>query len=83
MDQYQIPVGWLLSEEGLIRQFTFPSFNDAFAFIEAMVVVAERLDHHPNIHWEFCQVKVVCKSHDVNNITRRDIALAESINGMI
>jgi pterin-4a-carbinolamine dehydratase len=50
---------------------------------EAMVVVAERLDHHPNIYWEFCHVKVICKSHDVNKITRRDFALAESINGIL
>ena len=83
MDQNKLPNGWLSSEEGLMKQFTFPSFNEAFAFIEAMVVVAERLDHHPNIYWEFCHVKLICKSHDVNKITRRDFALAESINGIL
>lgn len=41
---------WVVERTRLYRDFRFPSFVDAIAFITRVAEVAERQDHHPNIH---------------------------------
>lgn len=69
--------------DSLKKQFDFPSFEQADAFIQAVGVRANALDHHPE--WRLtnagCTVDVTLTSHFAGNkVTRLDFELAEVCN---
>ena len=74
--------GWSRDGNKLRRVFQFPTFVDAFAWMTAVALVAEKLDHHPDWSNVYNKVDVLLWSHDAGGITERDFALAEAMNRM-
>jgi len=72
--------GWTLREGKLSRQFTFADFAEAFGFMAAVAVVAERMNHHPEWRNVYNRVEVDLVTHDAGGITELDFALAERMN---
>jgi len=64
----------------LEKEFRFPDFATALAFTNRIGVIAEELNHHPDIHLSWGRVRVETWSHDVGAITERDHALAARID---
>ena len=77
------PEGWLLREGALWREFVFPDFAGAFAFMAAVATVAESMDHHPDWCNSWNKVTITLVSHDVGRVTERDVELAARINALI
>ena len=75
-----IPDGWTDDGVALERTFNRATFEGAIAFVNGIAAIAKRLDHHPDIHISWNEVTVRTWSHDVDAITRRDIALAKEID---
>ena len=73
---------WQEDAEGLSRTFSFDSFRDAADFVYEIVMLAEEMDHHPKIVWDYLSVKIITKSHDVDSVTRRDRELASAIDSL-
>lgn len=69
--------GWCIE-----RQFRFPSFREAFAFMTALALAAERLDHHPEWSNVYNRVDVLLATHDANGVTEYDLALAEAAESL-
>ena len=78
-----IPEGWLLHEGRLARDFVFPDFAAAFAFMAAVASVAEAAGHHPDWCNSWNKVSITLFSHDVGRITDRDTDLATRINSLL
>ena len=38
---------WQEKENKLYRSFEFKNFNEAFAFMSRVAMLAEKMDHHP------------------------------------
>ena len=57
----------------------FDSFADALAFVGEVGAVAEAHDHHPDIDLRYQRVLLRLSSHDVGDITPRDVRLANAI----
>ena len=57
--------------------FKFANFVEAFAFMTAVAMHCERLDHHPEWSNVYSTVNVRLTTHDQNGITRLDVALAD------
>ncbi len=74
--------GWSRDGNKLRRGFQFATFVDAFAWMTAVALVAEKLDHHPDWTNVYNKVDVALWSHDAGGITERDFALAEAMNRM-
>lgn len=72
--------GWSVADGHLYKEFRFPSFSTAFAFMTRSAFDAERLNHHPNWTNVYNRVEVELWSHDLGGITARCIALAEAMN---
>ncbi len=76
--------GWseVSGREAITKTFTFRDFNEAFGFMSRAALVAEKKDHHPEWRNVYKTVEVVLATHDAGGVTRLDIELAKSMNGI-
>ncbi|HYH08797.1 MAG TPA: 4a-hydroxytetrahydrobiopterin dehydratase [Thermoanaerobaculia bacterium] len=70
---------WEIRDNALYREFTFPDFRAAFAFMTAVAAVAERMNHHPDWCNVYNRVTIRLTTHDAGGITDKDYALADEI----
>ena len=70
---------WRFADGALHRSYAFPSFVEAFAFMTAGALAAERLDHHPDWSNSFRKVEVSLSTHAAGGVTALDIALATAM----
>lgn len=72
---------WPKDNQGkLTKTFSFKNYRQSFGFMSQIVLLAEKKNHHPSITLEYGSVTVALISHDVNEITERDIDLAKQID---
>ena len=72
---------WPKDNQGkLSKTFSFKNYRQSFAFVSQIVLLAEKKNHHPTITLEYGSVTIALISHDVNEITERDIDLAKQID---
>ncbi len=72
---------WNSSEGQLHREFEFKNFIEAFAFVTKVALLAERVNHHPEIRILYNVVEIYLSTHDEENtITEKDRHLAEKID---
>lgn len=80
---------WQLScmQEGgslsLSCQLRFSGFEQAFAFMTQVALIAARLDHHPNWSNVFDRVAISLSTHDAGGVTDKDLQLAHSIEAVL
>jgi len=68
-------------EKGLIqRDFEFKDFTEAFSFITAVALLAERADHHPEWSNVYNKVSIALSTHSAGGITEKDFDLASQID---
>jgi 4a-hydroxytetrahydrobiopterin dehydratase len=68
---------WLYDGNYLKREFKFKSFVDAFSFMTAIALEAEKMDHHPDWSNVYNTVRIGLNTHDASGITVMDFNLAE------
>lgn len=72
---------WNTIEGKLHKEFLFKNFVEAFAFITKVALIAERVNHHPEIRNVYNKVEIYLYTHDEENmITEKDKHLAEKID---
>jgi 4a-hydroxytetrahydrobiopterin dehydratase len=71
---------WKLYEGKLVRDWTFPDFVQAIAFVNQVAALAEAAGHHPDIDVKYNRVRLGLISHDAGGITNRDGAMAKRID---
>ena len=72
---------WPKDNQGkLTKTFSFNNYRQSFGFVSQIVLLAEKKNHHPTITLEYGSVTIALISHDVNEITERDIDLAKQID---
>jgi 4a-hydroxytetrahydrobiopterin dehydratase len=70
------PEGWNEVDGALEREFSFESFPEAIAFVNAVARIAERENHHPWIGIDYRRVRLRWVTHSAGGITDRDRELA-------
>jgi 4a-hydroxytetrahydrobiopterin dehydratase len=73
----QLP-DWRVENGRLHRELKFGSFVEAFGFMSALALVAERMNHHPDWSNVYNKVSITLWTHDVGGLTRLDFELAEA-----
>jgi 4a-hydroxytetrahydrobiopterin dehydratase len=71
---------WHLESGKLVRDWTFPDFVQAVAFVNRVAQLAESAGHHPDIDIRCNKVRLTLVSHDAGGITARDLTMASRIN---
>jgi 4a-hydroxytetrahydrobiopterin dehydratase len=75
---------WSLSPQGkLTREFRFPDFTAAFAFLTTVAIEAEKLNHHPEIYNVYNLVSLELATHDAGGLTSLDFKLAARIEARL
>jgi 4a-hydroxytetrahydrobiopterin dehydratase len=65
------------------RTFRFKTFREAIAFVVQVALLAERMDHHPDIEIRYRQVTLRLSTHSEGGLTERDFHLAQQIDTLI
>ncbi|HXY44454.1 MAG TPA: 4a-hydroxytetrahydrobiopterin dehydratase [Acidimicrobiales bacterium] len=76
LDDWSVEPG----EAAITKQFVFASFPAAFAFMTAVALKAEAMNHHPEWANVYSKVDVRLTSHDTGGVTERDLALARHMD---
>ena len=71
---------WSKHERSLTSMFTAPSFLLAIDLVNSVAVIAEGLDHHPDIDIRWNKVIFVVSTHSAGGITSLDFELAKAID---
>lgn len=76
----EIASAWEVKGKFISCEFVFKNFIEAFSFMTAVALVAEKSGHHPN--WENVYNKVIISlsTHDADGITSKDFDLAKAID---
>lgn len=72
---------WKLNAQGEIeRIFELSGFPQSLLFVNAVGVLAESLQHHPDITIQWNKVKLCLTTHDAGGLTQKDFDLAKKID---
>jgi 4a-hydroxytetrahydrobiopterin dehydratase len=73
--------GWSEVEDrdAIRKSFHFSNFSEAWGFLSRIALVAEKMDHHPEIFNVYNRVEIVLSTHDAGGLSERDIGLAQAI----
>ena len=71
--------GWQVKDSKLHKQFQFPTFVEAFAFMTKAALAAEAMNHHPEWFNVYNKVTVDLTTHDLGGISTWDFELAKKM----
>jgi 4a-hydroxytetrahydrobiopterin dehydratase len=76
----ELKTKWQLVENKRIqREFTFKNFKEAIGFVNKVAVLAERENHHPDIHIFYSRVVIELWTHAVSGLSENDFIVAAKI----
>lgn len=80
----QLQPGWEVGDgpRRLTRRFKFHDFKSALHFVNRVGVLAEELNHHPDIELGWGRVVVSSTTHSVGALTSLDFELARRVDGL-
>ena len=78
----EVPTGWSIQEDHLMREFSFDNFADAKTFVDEISVICEEQNHHADLHFGWGYVVVELTTHDQGKVTSLDIEVALAINSL-
>lgn len=71
---------WTFEKNTITRDFKFKTFVEAFSFMTAIALEAEKLDHHPDWSNSYNRVNIVLTNHEAKGVTQMDFDLAKKID---
>jgi 4a-hydroxytetrahydrobiopterin dehydratase len=72
--------GWTLLGNAIHKDFTFPGFRGAIAFVNRLADRADAAGHHPDIEIHYNRVLISLSTHDAGGVTEKDVTLAAEID---
>ncbi len=71
--------GWSGDATMIERTYTFPDFVTAVRGVDEVAVVAEDMDHHPDLDIRWRSVRVGLTTHAAGGVTQLDVEQAHRI----
>jgi 4a-hydroxytetrahydrobiopterin dehydratase len=72
--------GWTIEQGKLHKEYVFADFVEAFSFMTAAALCAERVNHHPEWFNVYRTVRIDLSTHDAGGITMFDVKLAREFD---
>jgi 4a-hydroxytetrahydrobiopterin dehydratase len=73
---------WLFIDNALQKKYVFKDFVTALSFINAVGLLSEKQNHHPEIYNIYNKVQLRLNTHDVHGVTNKDFDLAKAIDAI-
>ena len=74
---------WKLNAAGEIeKNFTLTGFPQSLMFVQAVGLLAESKNHHPDILIQWNKVRLALTTHDAGGLSSKDFELAKMINAL-
>jgi 4a-hydroxytetrahydrobiopterin dehydratase len=76
--------GWSEVEDrdAIRKSYHFSDFSEAWGFLSRVALIAEKMDHHPEIFNIYNQVMIILSTHDADGLSERDIKEAHAIDAI-
>jgi len=74
---------WAINGKYIRREVVFKNFREAFSFMTAVALVAEKSDHHPDWKNVYNKVIIDLNTHDADGLTEKDFKLAGEIDKIL
>jgi len=69
--------GWrIVGEHHLEKDYRFPDFAGALAFVNRVGAIAAEQDHHPDIAFSWGRARVTIWTHKIDGLTESDFVFA-------
>lgn len=77
--------GWMLASDGrsISREFRFPDFAHALAFVDCIGAIAESEGHHPDMLLSWGRVAITLSTHAIGGLSENDFILASKIDAAV
>lgn len=77
-------MSWKVENNKLQKHFEFRNFVEAFRFLSGVALLAEKVQHHPEIHNVYNKVNISLQTHDAGDtVTDKDRELAKLIDTLV
>ncbi len=73
----------VVDEHHLENEFRFKNFKEALAFTNKVGALAEKVNHHPDLHVSWGHVKVTVFTHKINGLTETDFVFAAKTDALL
>ncbi len=74
--------GWQIESRELVKEFRFASYLAGIEFVRHVAVLAEAMNHHPDLVVGWRKVTVRLSTHSAGGLTRLDFELAGQITAV-
>jgi 4a-hydroxytetrahydrobiopterin dehydratase len=74
--------GWVevADRDAIRKSYHFGDFSEAWGFIARIALLAEKMDHHPELFNVYNRVEIILSTHDAGGLSELDIKLARAID---
>ena len=74
--------GWteVQDRDAIRKSYHFGDFSEAWGFISRVALLAEKMDHHPELFNVYNRVEIILSTHEAGGLSERDIRLAHAID---
>ena len=72
--------GWSIVDGQLRKTYVLKDFKEAMAFVTRVALIAEPMDHHPDIDIRYKKVQLSVLTHSAGALTEKDFNLARAID---
>ncbi len=71
---------WRVLSTGAMANFATGSFTKGVELVDAIGRLADAADHHPDVDLRYARVRVSLVTHEIGDISDRDVELAQQIS---
>jgi 4a-hydroxytetrahydrobiopterin dehydratase len=75
--------GWKHEGEFITKVFEFNRFMDGVDFVNRVAAIAEKEEHHPDVHVRYTTITLSMQTHSEGGVTEWDLDLTEAVEKML
>lgn len=73
----------MTNNKEIIKNYEFADFAEAKRFVDKVAKLAEGMDHHPRITWDYNKVELGFITHSARAVTDKDETLAARVDELV
>tara|TARA_B100001173_G_scaffold291060_1_gene282188 strand:+ start:1787 stop:2077 length:291 start_codon:yes stop_codon:yes gene_type:complete len=74
--------GWKYNNKKITKSYSFKAYINSIDFVQRVAELAEKNNHHPDIHIGWCNVDISITSHDMGGVTTNCVNLGMGIDNI-